>query len=158
MIKSLRAPVFILVVSLVTSCAPLSLYYKPGVEVSRMQSDSLTCETLALKDAPVANEIRQSPPIFYPGGEFCNGTNCYYRPGYWVEGNIYTVDVNRGLRHRIENQCMTDKGYQQVELEICNPSVAKAAGNAQTIRMPQLSEKSCAVRHENGSFLIVDPR
>lgn len=139
------------------SCAPLTLYYKPGGEVSRMQTDSLGCETRALKDAPVANEIRQSAPLFYPGGQYCNGTNCYYRPGYWIEGNIYTVDVNRSLRQRIEYQCMSNKGYQVVELQICNPSIAKAAGTAQTTRFPQLSETSCAIRNDDGSFQIVEP-
>jgi len=122
-----------------------------------MQTDSLTCETKALKDAPVANEIRQSAPIFYPGGQYCNGSNCYFRPGYWVQGNIYTVDTNRGLRQRITQSCMATQGYQLVELQLCNPSVANAAGLGQTTRLPQLSENSCAIRNKDGSFQIVEP-
>jgi len=141
----------------VTGCAPLAIYYKPGAEVSQMQTDSLTCETKALKDAPVANEIRQNAPIFYPGGQYCNGGNCYFRPGYWVQGNIYTVDTNRGLRQRITQSCMANQGYQLVELQLCNPSVANAAGLGQTTRLPQLSENSCAIRNKDGSFQIVEP-
>lgn len=153
----IKTSVFLSLTLSLTSCAPLTLYYKPGVEVSRMQTDGLGCETAALKDAPVANEIRQNAPMFYPGGQYCTGTHCYNRPGYWVEGNIYTVDVNRGLRQRIEQNCMAGKGYQQVELQICNPSVASAAGIGQTTRLPRLSENSCAIRNKDGSFQIVEP-
>lgn len=157
MVKPIKFSVLFTALAILPSCAPLRLYYKPGVEVSRMQSDSLKCETRAVKDAPVANEIRQRPPMFYPGGNYCNASGCYSRPGYWVEGNIYTVDVNLGLRQRIEQSCMADIGYQLIELQNCKTSIAKAAGTTPTTRLPRLSQNSCAIRNKDGSFQIVEP-
>jgi len=122
-----------------------------------MQSDTLVCDTQALRDAPVANEIRQSPPMYYPGERYCNGTNCYQRPGFWVQGDIYTVDVNRSLRQQIAQNCMAKKDYRLVKLPNCNISIANAAGTAQTTRLPQLSENSCAIKNKDGSFQIVEP-
>ena len=157
MIKSFKASAIIAAILTATGCAPLTLYYKPGAEVSRMQTDSLLCETQALKDAPVASEIRQNPPVFFPGRQICNGTDCYTGPGYWAEGSIYTVDVNRGLRTRIEQNCMANKGYQLTQLKICTPSIEQAAQPGQTTRLPSLSENSCAIRNKDGSFQIVEP-
>lgn len=140
-----------------SGCAPLSLYYKPGAEVSRMQADSLACETAALRDAPVANQIRQRPPVYYPGRQYCNGGHCYYHPGYYMDGGYYTVDVNRDLRRRVEQSCMAQKGYQPVEIKRCTSSVALAAGGGATTRLPPLSAQSCAIQHDDGTFLIVEP-
>jgi hypothetical protein len=122
-----------------------------------MQTDTLGCETQALRDAPVANQIRQSPPVFYRGERFCNAAGCYYGPGYWIPGDFYTVDVNRSLRGRLEQNCMAEKGYQLVKLPNCNLSIAKAAGSAQTTHLPQISDRSCAIKNKDGSFQIVEP-
>ncbi|AZV78192.1 hypothetical protein EBB79_10100 [Parasedimentitalea marina] len=157
MVKSFKNSVFAPILLGLVSCTPLTLYYKPGAEVSRMQTDTLGCETQALKDAPVANEVRQSAPVFYPGDRYCDGTNCHYSPGYWIPGHIYTVDVNLDLRRRVEQNCMAVKGYQRIQLQNCNLSIAKAAGTAQTTRLPQLSDKSCAIKNKDGSFQIVEP-
>ncbi|NRB18560.1 MAG: hypothetical protein HRU33_13575 [Rhodobacteraceae bacterium] len=157
MVVPFKISVFFPIILGVASCTPLTLYYKPGAEVSRMQSDTLGCEIRALREAPVANEIRQSPPIFYRGDRYCNGTHCYYSPGYWMPGHIYTVDVNLGLRQRLEQSCMAEKDYQLVKLPNCNLAIAKAAVPAATTRLPQLSENSCAIKNKDGSFQIVEP-
>ncbi|WP_206188385.1 hypothetical protein [Parasedimentitalea denitrificans] len=157
MIKSIRISVFLPLFLSVASCTPLTLYYKPGIEVSRMQTDTLSCETQALRDAPIANEVRQSPPMYYPGEQYCNGTNCYHRAGYWLPGEIYTVDVNRSMRQRIKQNCMAQKNYQLVKLPNCTSSIASAAGTARTTRLPELSENSCVIKNKDGSFQIVEP-
>ena len=133
------------------ACGPLPVYYKQGTEVSRLQSDELTCATRALKDAPVANEIRQHPPIYHPGRKICSGVSCYYRPGYWVEGSIYTVDVNKPLRKRLEKSCMASKGYQQIALKRCTRRSAAAPAGP---RLAPLTETSCAQRNRDGSTSI----
>lgn len=133
------------------ACGPVPVYYKQGAEVSRLQTDELVCQTQALKDAPVANEIRQRPPVFYPGRKVCHGGNCYYYPGYWAEGGIYTVDVNTPLRQRLERSCMAAKGYQQIALKRCtqrNPAAVPGP------RLAPLSEAACAQRNRDGSVVI----
>ena len=137
--------------------AGLSTYYKTGAQVSRLKTDTVNCEVKALKDAPVAMQTRQRAPIFYPGTQICNGATCYYRPGFWVDGGFYTVDVNQGLRERVLDQCMAQKGYQPVNLPRCSPQIVAAAPPARTRILPKLNEQSCAIRYEDGSWQIVTP-
>jgi len=143
---------------LLAGCAPLSIYHRAGVSVARMQSDQTACEVRALRDAPVASQIRQSPPVFVPGRQICNGTKCSYRPGYWQPGEVYSVDVNASLRGRVEARCMARKGYQPVELPLCSGAVRSAVISEQTRVLPRLGENACAIRHQDGSWQIVNPR
>lgn len=139
-----------------TACdTSLSTYYQSGVSVSRMQTDTTRCEVQALKEAPVANQVRQRPPIYFPGSQYCGPGGCYYRPGYWVDGGIYTVDVNADLRGRVQDLCMAQKGYQPVNLPACSVSVAAAAPPRATTTLPRLTENSCVVRYDDGSWQIV---
>lgn len=141
-----------------SACAPLSIYYRPGVPVAQMQTDRTECEVSALRDAPVATRIRQNPPIFEPPRQFCNSKgNCVIRPGYWREGAIYTEDVNLGLRTRLQNICMGKRGYQPVTLPRCSSSVAAAAPRTPTRTLPALTPESCAIRYDDGSWQIVTP-
>lgn len=140
---------------LLTACGPLSIFYKPGASVARMQSDQTNCEVDALKKAPVANQVRQRPPIYIPGNRFCNENGCYTAPGYWVDGGIYTVDVNADLRGRVLAQCMAQKGYRPVEIPACPSSVASSVPPAQTTKLPTLTQNSCAIRNRDGSWQIV---
>ncbi|MBJ6371563.1 hypothetical protein [Sedimentitalea arenosa] len=141
-----------------TACdTGLSTYYRPGVSVSRMQTETTRCEVAALKDAPVANQVRQRPPIFYPGTQYCNSAGCYYRPGYWVDGGFYTEDVNRGLRARVLDLCMAEKGFQPVSLPACSAAVTAAAPMQATRTLPQLTSASCVIRYDDGSWQVVNP-
>ena len=142
---------------MLAACAPLSIYYRPGVSVARMQDDQINCEVRALKDAPVANQVRQRPPIYFPGRQYCNAGGCYYSPGYWIDGGIYTVDVNQDLRERVADQCMARKGYQPVSVPLCNASVKSAVTPQQTRTLPTLTENTCSIRYDDGSWQIVNP-
>lgn len=148
-----------LVLVTLTACdTGLSTYYRSGVSVSRMQTETTRCEVAALKDAPVANQIRQRAPIYFPGSQYCGANGCYYRPGYWVDGGIYTVDVNSNLRARVLDMCMAQKGYQPVSLPACSAAVAKAAPPRATTTLPTLSETSCVIRYEGDAWQIVTPQ
>lgn len=138
-----------------TACGPLPVYYRQGTLLQRQENDTLTCAANALKQAPVANEIRQNPPIYYPGRRYCNAGNCWHTPGYWMDGGYTTVDVNRSLRTRIEQSCMTQKGYQRIELPRCNQS--QIASSSLGSKQPALTQNSCAVRLENGSIGVLSP-
>ena len=142
---------------LLGACAPLSVYYKPGVEVTRLQTDTTTGQVSAARDVPPNTQIRQAPPVFYPGRSYCDGAgNCWHGNPYWVEGSVYTVDVNAGLRKRVTDQCMDAKGYAPVRIPLCPIGVTPPPGR--TTRMPALTPNSCAVRNRDGSFQIVEVR
>lgn len=140
------------------ACGPVNMYYRPGVDVSRLNADQTACEVQALKDAPVANQIRQHPPIYVPGARKCDAAgNCVVYPGHWVGGGFYTVDVNAGLRRRVQDMCMARKGYDPVSLPRCPQSVVRAAPKQTTGRLPRLTESTCVIRNDDGTWQIVNP-
>lgn len=151
------APLLSAALALAACSGPLLLYYRPGVSVTRMQSDQTRCEVAALRDAPVASQIRQSPPVYFPGRQVCSSSGCYYTQGYWLPGRTYTVDVNADLRRRVEQQCMAGKGYQPVSVPLCREAVKSQVSPRQTRTLPTLSETACAIRYEDGSWQIVNP-
>ena len=144
------------VVATLSACAPLSIYYRPGTSVARMQEDQTRCEVQALQQAPVANRIRRDPPIFVPPRQYCDSVgNCWVRPGHWVPGEVYTVDVNSDLRARVENLCMAEKGYSPVNLPACPPEVKEKTPPGTTTVLPKLTETACVIRNKDGSWQIV---
>ncbi len=139
-------------------CAPPAVYHQPGVSVARLQSDLLSCEVAALKDAPVANQIRRSPPVFIPSRRFCNSDgHCYHRGGYFAHGDVYTVDVNARLRNDLEDQCMTRKGYQSVALPRCTGAVVRtpAATPGRVNVMQALTPNSCVARDDENRWQVI---
>lgn len=141
-----------------SACGPLSLYYREGESVSRLQTETTACQVAALKDAPVANQVRQGPPTYWPGRTYCNGHGrCYRSVGWWQPGRIYTVDVNQSLRNTVEAQCMAAKGFQPVSLPPCKSSVKSRYTPARTTTLPPLNPSSCFVKFDDGSFQIITP-
>ena len=142
---------------LLTACQPLSIYYREGARVAKAEDDRLNCQVAALKDTPVASQIRREPSVYVPPRQICNAAGaCSYTGGYWVPGRTYTVDVNESLRGQLVNRCMAQKGYQPVSIPACPQSVADAAPKTKTTRMPALTPSSCAIRNPDGSYLIVN--
>lgn len=152
--KRILAVVF--AAALLVGCMPLDTYYKAGASVSRMERDRTTCEVRALRDAPVATQIRRAAPIFVPPERYCDSNgNCTVYGGYWEPGPIYTVDVNADLRERVQAQCMMDRGYVEVSLPPCSQQVAKATPPARTTVFPKLTETACVIRNSDKSWQIV---
>jgi len=152
-------PLHLLLATLLTlaGCGPATVYYRPGADVARLQTDTLSCQTQALKDAPVANQTRQSPPRYYPGSRYCNNAGrCHHYPGYWEPGRIYTVDVNQPLRSKLEQSCMAGKGYDQVEIKRCPQAMVDKAGSDFAGTLPQLTENSCVIENEAGGLKIIE--
>ncbi|WP_170328869.1 hypothetical protein [Ruegeria arenilitoris] len=145
-------------VALSACSGPLSLYYREGESVSRAQSETTQCQVLALKEVPVANQVRQSPPTYWPGRTYCDGRGrCYRSGGWWQPGRVYTVDVNQGLREQVEAQCMAKKGFRPVSLPPCKQNVSSRVAAVPTTKLPPLSTESCYVKFDNGSFQIITP-
>lgn len=144
------------VVVLCAGCAPVSTYYKPGVSAAKLQNDQLDCEVKALQAAPVAIQTRRTPPRYIPARRYCHAKgHCHTRGGYWIHGDVYSVDVNAKLRRKLETQCMTRKNYQPVELPICRSGVPAEIDTSRTDALPEITPQSCAVRNRDGSFEIL---
>lgn len=147
-----------LIGTLLAGCGPLSLYYKPGVSVTRQQNDTTRCQVQALDEVPVNTQIRQGPPIYYPGNRYCNHGQCWRTQGYWDRGPVYSVDANKGLRNRVTQMCMAEKGYQPVQIQPCSASIKAQVPAAATQTLPPLASTSCFIRNEDGSYQIVTPQ
>ena len=153
----MRAWVWIITLVVLGACQPVSMYYRPGVTVAKANDDRLDCEVSALRDAPVATQIRQQPSFYVPPRQYCDASgNCYVRGGYWEPGRVYTVDVNAGLRRQLTDRCMAQKGYAPVSIPPCPPSVADAAPRGATTVLPALTANSCSIRNNDGTFQIVN--
>jgi hypothetical protein len=138
------------------ACGPVSVYYKDGGSVARQKTDLLSCKVDALEKAPVANQIRQAPPYYVPGRRYCRPDgSCYYSGGFFAGGELYSVDVNAGLRRDLRRQCMALLGYRPVEVPRCGNGTVTAGTTLST--MPTLSPQSCAVRDSSGDWQIIDP-
>lgn len=145
------------VVLILSACAPLKIYHKPGVTVSRMQDDMLACEVRALKDAPVATQVRRAPPEYIPSYRYCRSDgSCYRRGGYFLPGEVYTVDVNASLRNRLETQCMAKQGYQRTEIPNCKGTNSQSATPSPSDVLPVLTPNSCVIRNRSGGWQIID--
>lgn len=156
MFKNMRQIFPVVAGAFIAGCAPLSFYNQPGVSVAQMERDTLNCEVAALQQAPVANQIRQAPPRYVPARQYCdaNGT-CHTRGGYFVSGEVFTVDRNANLRKRLERQCMADKGYAPVKVPQCSVAIKAAAPAGATTILPRLTENTCVIRNDDGSILFV---
>ncbi|MCR8827237.1 hypothetical protein [Pseudosulfitobacter koreensis] len=147
----------LLIMLALPACAPLTLYYKPGVPVEKLKRDTTACQVQALRDAPVANQVRRTPPRYVPARRVCNSAgSCSTTGGYYLPGEIYTVDVNAPLRKRVEDQCMADLGYSPASIPACPQGIKQAAAPAATATLPRLTPKSCAIRNPDGTFQIVN--
>ncbi len=138
------------------SCGPVAVYHKQQTSFAELDRDLLQCQIGALRDAPVANEIRRSPPVFRPGHRICTADGCYTRPGYWIEGNIYTVDVNLDLRQRVEQTCMAQAGYTRLDAKRCPPGTPRPARAALGALNPATADQ-CAVSVVDGPYILRTP-
>lgn len=140
-----------------TACAPLETYYQPGKSVSLLGRDTTACQVSALRDVPASTQVRRTPPEYVPPVRRCDsdGKCVLVRAGYYLPGQTVTFDPNDGLRTRVERQCMADKGYAPVSIPRCPDSVANATPARATRVLPPLTEASCVIRNQDGSFQIV---
>lgn len=152
-------PKYMFIVTLcLSACGPVSVYYQPDVTVARLNNDLLDCQVASLKDAPVASELRRGPPRYIPGYRYCDSKGrCYRSPGYFIPGEVYSVDVNARLRRDLENRCMARRGYIAIELPRCASGVTPADPTARTGRLPTLTENTCVARDAGGRWQIVEP-
>lgn len=138
------------------ACGPLGLYHKAGTPVATMNSTLTDCEVEALAKVPTDQRIERDPIRIVPRRICDSAGNCtvvYDRVG----GEVRTYDANAGLRQRVLNQCMTNKGYTYVTLPACPQAIRNAAPAGATTVLPRLAPNSCAIRNGDGTWQIVTP-
>ncbi len=129
---------------LLTGCFPVQVYHKTGGSLNRLQNDETNCKVSALQQVPVNRMTRITPIRLIPQRHCDRPGNCrviYIEVG----GDVETYDANLPLRQRVEEQCMTRKGYQRVELPIC-----ESPPTTLPPKMPALGQDSCAARTKTG--------
>lgn len=138
-------------------CTPLSLFYKEGAPVQRLNTDLAECKLQGLRNVPVDQDTR-----FIPGTEtpktICDANGLCQT--VWVQitpDKIETYDANEGLREDYVEACMGKQGYQPVSLPACNDAVVRATRLSATKVLPPLSSNSCAIRLKTGQYQIVTP-
>ncbi|MBT8154392.1 hypothetical protein KMP13_10875 [Epibacterium ulvae] len=151
----LKPASFLCLLTLVTvGCGPVAVYHKDRTSFATLEQDLLACEVQALRDAPVANEIRQDPPVFHPGRRICRKDgSCYHTGGFWREGRIYTVDTNEGLRGRLAQSCMIRNDYTQIEAQRCPPGTVRPPKDALG-RLVTPASDTCAISVKNGPRVL----
>ena len=159
--KKCMRPVSILflVSFILTACNPVSLWYRQGAEVGKLNSDLTNCRVRAAQAVPVNQQIRRTPTYVSPVQTNCYGTGysmqCYSTGGNVTGGNIYSFDANSGLRTDVISQCMGQQGYQLVEFPQCDSSGAAQATNYS--RLPAISPNSCVAKVSGDSWVVVNP-
>ena len=146
-----------LLLMLASACAPLTIWHRAGAGVAEMERAADACRVAALRDAPVATQVVQAPPVFIPPRQICNAAGaCYTEGGYFVPGPVSTVDPNAALRSRLVSRCMADRGYAPVSVPPCPASVKAAAPPRATDVLPTITARSCVIRYDDGSWQIVN--
>ena len=136
-----------------SSCSPLSLYYREGESVSRMQSETTQCRVAALKDAPVANQVRQTAPTLLAGAHLLR------RAGQMLP-NPGLVGTRANLHGRCQSRPAqygrsTMHGPKRVsprQPAPCRQNVKSRVPATPTTTLPPLSTESCFVKFDDGSF------
>jgi hypothetical protein len=144
---SLRSAVACLALAALAACAPLSVYYKPGVAVATSQDDLTDCRVMAVNKVPARTVVRVIPGWPLPPRKVCDDKgNCYMVPGHRTPPEFVTEDANAGLRADVVAQCMSRQGYVHVTLPACPDGISRAVTPQQTRVFPRLSKNACVVR------------
>jgi len=155
----MRVVLFLCLASLwLLGCGPAVTYHRTGASVGLMEDTLLDCRVAALQDAPVATQIRQGPPRYYPGPFYCpGGGRCYRGAGYFAPGEVYSVDTNARLRSDLTNRCMAHTGFQRIELPRCAAGTTLPDLSTQTDNMPPIADTSCILKTPEGGQQIISP-
>lgn len=137
-----------------------SYLYKEGATVAKTDTDYFQCEVEAARGIPQETRLATTPTFTTPVQ-----TNCY-RIGYSVQcnstggqtygGQTYSYDANSELRATYFARCLAARGYNVVELPVCDKSkvpadLLKKLGGKQ--RLPQQEACYVAVTERAGNIV-----
>lgn len=110
------------------------MYRSTPVTKSKKAKDLLDCELKAVKAVPTNKQVGTTPAYVTPTyttpvtctttGLFTSCTGGQTFGGQVVGGEVFSYDANSGLRARVYNQCLTQKGYVKTSQPIpeCRPN------------------------------------
>jgi len=141
----------------VSGCLSVPLYYRPGAEVARIDRDETDCRVVAQRRVPPDIRTRYIDPTFdhrtvCSSAGICSTYSIMLSPGRWK-----SFDANEGLRARVTEQCMADRGYARISLPTCPRDLAAGAEKTPTRVQPPVTPESCVVRFSSGRYRIVTP-
>ncbi|WP_397542086.1 hypothetical protein [Roseovarius salis] len=156
----MRLPVLatcLLAALLLGGCFPVSLYYREGAPVARVEADETACEVAALDRVPRDMRQRYIPPVYdyetiCTPAAACRTYRTVITPGRWE-----SYDANEELRARVARQCMARKGYERVRLPACSAETIKATRKSASHVQPPITGESCIIRFRSGRYRIVTP-
>lgn len=144
-------------ITAVTGCMETSMWYREGVSPMKVNSDSTDCQVAAAQRVPVNSQLGQTPVYYTPVQTQCYGygssVSCTQTGGQSYGGNVYSYDANAGLRSRVTQQCMMNKGYQLINIRKCEDKDLKGGIRSYSV-LPQLTPNSCYVNAPSGTVLV----
>lgn len=120
---------------ILSGCVPTTAWYKGSVTQKRANSQLTECQVNATKDVPTSIEKKVTGGILI---------------GYIYIPTTSDVDTNDQLRNKVVAQCMTNRGYQPVELPVCQSNVPMPDMDKRAV----ISNKSCYKPLSGGYFAI----
>ncbi len=150
----MRRLIFLTAFAALSGCGGATLYYAEGVTLAARDADLAQCSEAAGLAYPVALQTRREPPRFIPPRQVCDAAGtCVTYPGGFEAGEVFTTDVNAGLRRAATQSCMARQGYSEIGLPFCANGVVADAST----RMPPLTQDSCLLRGYGAAPLVVNP-
>lgn len=140
--------------------APVTVYDRQGVSVSRLSNDYAACRINAERQAPVLiqNQTSYGTAIGIGTGGcyggFCSGGN---RGGIALSVDNRRVDVNEGRRFGLLQQCMFDRGYAARQLPGCSNEARSGVPIGSDYRQPAITQQSCAVQVQGVGPVVITP-
>lgn len=124
---------------ILSGCVPTTAWYKGSASQKRANSQLTECQVNATKDVPTSIEKKVTGGVLI---------------GYIYIPTTSDVDTNDQLRNKVVAQCMTNKGYQPVELPVCPGNVVMPDMNKRVT----ISSKSCFKQLSGGYFAIAQKK
>ncbi|RVV99842.1 hypothetical protein EKE94_04005 [Mesobaculum littorinae] len=135
-------------------CGQPARYYQAGVPVQQLNGDLTGCAVQAVNTVPPNTQLRRTPIQIEPGVVRCNKDgNCVRFAGRVTGGDVYSVDANAGLRHRVAGQCMAERGYSRVDVPACPSGLGRVTAPG---RLPPLTDSVCVLRDPDGRQVFLD--
>ena len=147
--------------------SPQLFYLKTGSVGQEHNRILLKCEVEAAQQVPVNNQTSTTPVFTTP--TYTTPVSCYTGYGGYTTcsggqtmggqtygGNVVTSDANLGLRQRLQDQCMADRGYTLRNLKPCSDlDMRSGTIFPQSGKQPKTEEIACFT--QNQSFLVLPP-
>ncbi len=129
-------------------CLNYTTYYKEGVPAKAPQSAKIQCEVTAQHQVP-PRIVHDWEPVY----GYWDAHKKRYRISHY---ELVVVDLNEGLRAKVARQCMTDQGYDRVQIPYCDKDQFAGRTYSPLTKLPRFSSSLCAIRQKGRAPHIID--